>query len=165
MATKVTLRALWKVADDRLVENEYFAKIAQDYRAHTEWIEEGEARLRGLEGRKNPSSVLPSIRWLQISAREGLGEVGFVPVQEKGRWGERMRAIMEFWRPLIDSGVDRNENYRALRGVLDPLLDVSVNDRASAAKRRRNADYPDVQATGNRLEAGTLVLRYSTGIV
>ena len=144
------------MADDRLVENEYFAKIAQDYRAHTEWIEEGEARLRGLEGRNNPSSVLPSIRWLQIPAREGLGEVGFVPVQEKGRWGERMRAIMEFWRPLMDSGVDRNENYRALRGVLDPLLESHFGGHRDGAPQTGRALIEEMKADKTVDQLGTI---------
>ena len=100
IATKVTLRALWKVADDRLVENEYVAKIAEDYRSHMEWIEEGERRLQGLKGQNNPSSALPSNWWLLIPAREGQGAVGLVPMHEMGRWGERMRAISELWTPL-----------------------------------------------------------------
>ena len=93
------------MADNRLVENEYFAKIAQDYRSHTEWIEEGERRLQGLKGQNNSSSALPSDWWLQTPAREGQGAVGLVPMHEKGRWGERMRAILKLWMPLQGSVV------------------------------------------------------------
>ena len=123
IATKVTLRALWKVADDRLVENEYFARIAEDYRAHVEWIAEGERRLQGLEGQSKSSSALPSIWWLRVPAREGKGEVGFVPSREKGRWGERMSVILKLWTPLQESIVDRDLNFGTLRKMLDQLLE------------------------------------------
>ncbi len=156
IATKVTLRALWKVADDWLVENEYFARIAQDYRAHMEWTEEGEARLQGVEGRNKASSALPSIWWLRIPAREEKGEVGFVPMREKGRWGERMRAIMEFWIPLKDSGVERNENYRALRRVLDPLLASHFGGHGDGAPQTGRALIEEMKSDKTVDQLGTI---------
>ena len=146
IATKVTLRALWKMADDRLVENEYFAKIAQDYRSHTEWIEEGERRLQGLKGQNNSSSALPSIWWLRIPAREGQGAVGLVPMHEKGRWGERMRAILALWEPLQESGVDRDVNFRALRKMLDPLLESHFRGHDYGAPRTGRALIEEMKA-------------------
>ena len=121
VATKVTLRALWRVADDRLAENEYFARIAQDYRAHTKWIEENEERLQAEPGQNRSSSPLPSTWWRRMPPREGRGHVGIV-VGEKGRWGERMDEIMELWPLLPRPGQDSDLAYRELRRKLDRLL-------------------------------------------
>ena len=49
LAGKVTLRAIWKGADDRLAENEYFARIAADYHTHKSWIEQSEERAREMK--------------------------------------------------------------------------------------------------------------------
>ena len=146
IATKVTLRALWKVADDRLVENEYFARIAEDYRAHTNWIEEGEKRMRGVEGQNGSSSALPSTWWLRVPAREGQGSVGFIPQHEKGRWGERMRAVLGLWTPLQESDENRDANYRALRRLLDPLLESHFSGHGYGAPRTGRALIEEMKA-------------------
>lgn len=123
VATTVTLRALWRVADNRLAENEYFARIAQDYRAHTKWIEEHEGRLRGSPEQNKSSSPLPSDWWLRPPPREGRSDLGVFPLGEKGRWGERTDEIRKLWPPLLEPW---KYNYRELRRKLDRLLEAHL---------------------------------------
>lgn len=122
VATKVTLRALWSVADDRLAENEYFAQIAQDYSAHTKWIERYEQRLQGATEQDKSPSLIPSIWWIRMPPREGHTDVGIIPRGERGRWGERRDEIMELWAPLLHSKDDSAVAYRELRAKLDRWL-------------------------------------------
>ena len=156
IATKVTLRALWKVADDRLVENEYFARIAEDYRAHANWIGRGDKRLRGEEGQNSSSSALPSIWWLRVPAREGQDSSGFVPQHEKGRWGERMRAILGLWTPLQESSENRDANYRALRRLLDPLLESHFSGHGYGAPRTGRALIEEIKADDAVIQLGDI---------
>ena len=146
VATKVTLRALWSVADDQLAENEYFARIAQDYRAHTKWIEQHEGRLQGSPEQNESPSPLPSGWWLRLPPREGRPAVGFVPLGEKGRWGERTDEITELWPSLLQPGKDRYLVYRKLRGELDGLLDAHFRGHGYGAPRTGAALIDQIKA-------------------
>ena len=145
-ATKWTLLALWKEADDRLVENEYFANIAQDYGAHTKWVESGEKLIQGPKGRNNPSPGVPSTYWLRVPAREGKGNFGAIPLHEKGRWGKRMNEILPLWRASKDSAVDLDVNFRELRKILDHLLETHFSDNGYGAPRTGRALIDEMKA-------------------
>lgn len=146
IATKMTLRALWKVADDRLAENEYFARIAQDYRAHTKWIEESEKRLQALAGQNKSSFPRPSSWWLRMPPREGRGNVGIVPRGEKGRWGERTGEILELWMLLRESSEDSVVAYRELRRMLDILLESHFGGHGYGAPKTGRALIEEMKA-------------------
>ena len=146
IATKITLRAPWMVADDRLVENEYFGRIAGDFYPHANWIAEGERRLQGIDGQNNSSSAHPSAWWLNVPARAGKGSGGFVSQHELGRWRKRMRAILALWMPLQESGENHVANSRVLRQILESLLESHFGGDGYGAQRTGRALIEEMKA-------------------
>ena len=141
LAVKVTLGALWKVTDDRLAENEYFAGIAADYRAHTKWIEQCDERVTELKDlrmkvqagqekeerwvkRKNSSWPLPPHSWLILPQRPDRENTGMLPLDEESRWGERVAEIFDLWMELDSPQEDGQLAYQKLRRKLELLLDT-----------------------------------------
>lgn len=152
VAGKVTLRALWKAADDRLVENEYFARIAADYQTHLTWIGKGEERARQLEelqakvvaGQVDIGTLeklekipwpLPSNWWLRLPYREGRQSFS-VPIHEKSRWGERVAEIINLQSKLYNEPEkDGYAAYKELRRKLELLFDTHVQGGGHGAPR------------------------------
>ena len=150
LAGKVTLRAIWKGADDRLAENEYFARIAADYQAHKSWIEQSEQRARELNdlrakvaaGEAGESTLarqektpwpIPSMWWRRLPHRDGIPNTIMVPVHEKSRWGERVKEIHDFWSRLLRSDENKYPAYQELRRMLDRLIDAHVQGNGHGA--------------------------------
>ena len=67
-------------------------------------------------------------------------------MHEKGRWGERMRAILKLWMPLKGSVVDRDLNFRALRKMLDSLLESHFRGHDDGAPRTGRALIEEMKA-------------------
>ena len=139
VATKVTLRALWSVADDRLAENEYFARIAEDYRAHAQWSESYATRPRDIPDQKRSPSLPPSTQWLNPPPLEGRPALGVIPSGEKGRWGERSDEIMELWPSFLKPEQDRDQAHMELREKLNRWLNTHFRGEGYGAPRTGRA--------------------------
>lgn len=139
VATKVTLRALWSVADDRLAENEFFAQIAEDYRAHAQWSESYATRSRDMPDQKRSPSPPPSTQWLNPPPLEGRPALGVIASGEKGRWGERNDEIMELWPLFLNPEQDREQAHLELRTKLNRWLTEHFRGEGHGAPRTGRA--------------------------
>ena len=171
LAGKVTLRALWKVADDRLAENEYFARIGADYQAHTTWIVKSEERAKKqkeleakvaagqedaktLEKREKRPWPTPSEWWLKMPYREGR-EFGIVPIHEKSRWGERAVEILDLWMKLREPQGDGYLVYQEFRRKLELLLDTHGRNGSEGAPRTGRALIEELKKDDAVAQLGT----------
>ena len=149
ITAKRTLRAVWSKFDDRLVENEYFTKIAADYHVHVEWVS---------EARPDPSAW-----WFRLPYRDGFGEMLGIPVDEPSRWGRRLTTISNWWsedwgQPRPD-GFDTGAARKELQAYLDGLLEehfggggygapATVSDVIEEMKRDEDVEGPGEIAAG-----------------
>ena len=110
---KITLRAVWSKFDDKLAENEYFAKVATDYHAHVEWMNSADG-----------ATSRPSSWWLRLPYRDRIGTSIGIPFDEPSRWGDRLRTMDNWW--LFDweepGRLDSLTARKELRVYLDGLL-------------------------------------------
>ena len=149
--SKITLRAVWSKFDDRLAENEYFANVAADYHAHVEWMNSADEE-----------TTSPSNEWFQIPYRDRFGEMIWVPFDEPGRWGERLRTMRNWWpadwleRPEWFDPVNARKELQA---YLDGLLEehfggggygapTTVSDVIEEMKQNEDVEGPGEVAAG-----------------
>ena len=112
-------------------------------------IEEGEKRMRGVEGQNGSSSALPSTWWLRVPGARRTGQCRIYPAAREGTMGRNeMRAVLGLWTPLQESDEKpRCKTIGRFRRLLGPSAGIPL-------QRPRLRRPPDRKSTDRGDEGG-----------